>query len=276
MNLDSVIESDSVLISALQKFIRRWEIDAAVSVANQLCRPYSDQRWHRLWRRLNIIATEDIGIAHQGMFLYLSKQEDLIRKTANEEQKIGLTLDTVKTLASAKKSRLTDHAFIYLKTELLNGNGSDFSDVSIWDIIQKEHINEEELLQFVVWVYLKNNTKFNLKECWEALMSCEVSNPEEMISLKQAWDTDDCILFLIHACLLVTRNYPSDPVWERKVTGSIGQVEIPDYAYDKHTAVGRQMGRGMKHFIEVGCLIKNRPKDLVDSYYDRLLLLNWS
>ena len=37
----------------------------------------------------------------------------------------------------------------------------------------------------------------------------------------------------------------------------IKKAQIPDRAYDKHTKKGRMMGRGIKHFLEVGATVKN-------------------
>ncbi|MDP9378745.1 MAG: hypothetical protein M3Q29_01095 [Chloroflexota bacterium] len=33
--------------------------------------------------------------------------------------------------------------------------------------------------------------------------------------------------------------------------------EIPDYALDKHTVRGRKMGRGVEHWLDVGCVLHN-------------------
>lgn len=44
--------------------------------------------------------------------------------------------------------------------------------------------------------------------------------------------------------------------------------EIPDWAYDQHTREGKRMGRGLKHFREVGTQL-NPPQDPVDPYIDK-------
>ena len=40
-----------------------------------------------------------------------------------------------------------------------------------------------------------------------------------------------------------------------------GLVGIPDIAVDKHTARGKQMGRGSEHFIKEGCRLENESPD---------------
>ena len=41
-----------------------------------------------------------------------------------------------------------------------------------------------------------------------------------------------------------------------------GAVELPDYVFDKHTRAGKSMGRGLKHFIEVGAYVSNPHEDI--------------
>lgn len=43
-------------------------------------------------------------------------------------------------------------------------------------------------------------------------------------------------------------------------------LPIPDYALDKHTARGRQMGRGIEHFLQVGAQLENEAVDIEDIY----------
>lgn len=68
-------------------------------------------------------------------------------------------------------------------------------------------------------------------------------------------------LFLIHAMLLLIRSKKSRLVdycvikyWRQHGEKNI---EIPDYAYDKHTFKGKQMQRGLDHFYDEGSLINN-------------------
>ena len=46
--------------------------------------------------------------------------------------------------------------------------------------------------------------------------------------------------------------------------------EIPDHALDMHTVRGRAMGRGKRHFLEVGALVSPELPDRETSYHDRL------
>jgi len=68
-------------------------------------------------------------------------------------------------------------------------------------------------------------------------------------------------LFLAHAVMLLCRARKSRLVdWTViSLWGEHEQKEIPipDYAYDKHTAKGRSMGRGLDHFYQEGTKLSN-------------------
>ncbi len=77
-------------------------------------------------------------------------------------------------------------------------------------------------------------------------------------------------LFLIHAILLLVRARKSRIVDHALMIyyGSHSPRSIPDYALDMHTAVGRNMGRGVEHFFEEGSRLANKA-DLPDEYQER-------
>ena len=82
-----------------------------------------------------------------------------------------------------------------------------------------------------------------------------------------------CILFVIHVCFLITKEYIGSHITEKTIsdTNKIINIDIPDDAYDMHTTEGHLLGRDMKHFIEKGCILTNQIKELNDQYYKLLL-----
>jgi replication-associated recombination protein RarA len=71
-------------------------------------------------------------------------------------------------------------------------------------------------------------------------------------------------LFLVHAVILLARAPKSrivDHALMVMYEGDRARREIPDYALDKHTVRGRQMGRGHDHFFEVGAELANAGLD---------------
>ncbi len=277
--------SDSVLISALQKYIRRCDIDGAITMAYHLCTPYSFQRWHRLWRRLNIIAVEDIGLAHCGVLRYLRSKYSYIeememKKAIDEQFIIDITLRAVATLVSSQKSRLTDHSFIWLKNQFAAGQWTLDDGETIWDVVSNEVVPEDKLLKHIIWNYTHRNGMGRIKDCWDAISYASAAkNPvliEEIDDARKQWENDDCILFIMYAGLLLARGVIGKPLIEREQISSPVEdndnITIPDFAYDMHTTEGRSMGRGFEHFIQVSCVLENEPKgkEFDDPYYHEL------
>ena len=66
-----------------------------------------------------------------------------------------------------------------------------------------------------------------------------------------------------HAILTLCRSPKSREVdefcnWHIIAYNKTGEVlDTPDYALDKHTKRGKALGRGMKHFWEVGSKLEN-------------------
>jgi replication-associated recombination protein RarA len=67
-------------------------------------------------------------------------------------------------------------------------------------------------------------------------------------------------VFLAHAVCLLARAPKSrmlDHALMVMYSGERPSPPIPDYALDKHTRRGSQMGRGLEHFFEVGAKLEN-------------------
>jgi len=93
---------------------------------------------------------------------------------------------------------------------------------------------------------------------------------ENWLESKKAKDEGAMPLFLVHAVLLLARAAKSGVTihaWmvfyagDRQAMG----IEIPDHALDMHTARGRRMGRGKKHFLDEAGRLENET--LPDPYF---------
>jgi replication-associated recombination protein RarA len=77
----------------------------------------------------------------------------------------------------------------------------------------------------------------------------------------------DRYLFVIHAVRYLAsrlKDRSTDEMynWMAHVVEEQGLLpEIPDYALDMHTARGRTMGRGKRHFLEIGALVSPEQPD---------------
>ena len=60
--------------------------------------------------------------------------------------------------------------------------------------------------------------------------------------------------------------------WVRLAADGRGvRPEIPDVAYDMHTRRGRELGRGLEHFLKEGVLVANERPGRDTTYRERLL-----
>ena len=86
-------------------------------------------------------------------------------------------------------------------------------------------------------------------------------------------------LFAIHAVRYLatrTKDRSSDEMynWIQHATAAEGvRPVIPDYALDRHTARGADMGRGRKHFYEEAARVVPELEDRETTYRQRLLTM---
>jgi replication-associated recombination protein RarA len=60
--------------------------------------------------------------------------------------------------------------------------------------------------------------------------------------------------------------------WVKLAVDSRGtRPDIPDVAYDMHTRRGREMGRGLEHFLKEGAIVANERPGRDTSYREQLL-----
>jgi replication-associated recombination protein RarA len=150
--------------------------------------------------------------------------------------------------------------------------GYDFHEVL--SALQKE-IRRCKEYEAVYWAVELES--FNSKVLWNRLRviaseDIGIANPvapliidvlEKQYNDAKERDNDSYRLFLVHAVLFLARSPKSRMVDDLLITvyGNIRfkneKLEIPYYALDMHTARGKMMGRGFKHFIEEGSKIAN-------------------
>jgi replication-associated recombination protein RarA len=91
------------LVSVLQKEIRRGNVDNAVLAAYEMLTTSPEVAEH-LWRRLKLIAVEDIGMAEPLAPVLMNSLHENYRATIGGEQTM-MAVHAVRFLASAKKDR---------------------------------------------------------------------------------------------------------------------------------------------------------------------------
>jgi hypothetical protein len=87
----------------------------------------------------------------------------------------------------------------------------------------------------------------------------------------------DRFLFVLHAVRLLATS-TKDRTTDELANVVRGQVdrgerlpEVPDVALDMHTARGRELGRGLTHFLREGALVENELPGRDQTYREQLL-----
>ena len=101
------------------------------------------------------------------------------------------------------------------------------------------------------------------------------------VSLAGSGDRDRSVgerrLFAVHAVRYLCgcrKDRSSDEMvnWVIQTVGSGSTLPvIPDYALDMHTAAGQAMGRGRRHFFEVGAQLHPEAADRDLTYRNRIM-----
>lgn len=160
------------------------------------------------------------------------------------------------------------------KFELKTSKGYCFFEAS--SALQKSirRGNEENAMYFAVELFNSNFGEYVWKRlkimCSEDIGLAEPNMPANIQALYemyqyQAKKKDEKHaperLFLTHAVLMLCRAKKSRLIdwtllhyWEKHPTYNL---PVPDYAYDKHNAKGRMMGRGLSHFYNEGSHLDN-------------------
>ena len=92
------------LVSVLQKEIRRGNVDNAVLAAYEMLTTSPEVAEH-LWRRLKLIAVEDIGMGEPLAPVLLSSLHENYRAAATGGEQAMMAVHAVRFLATAKKDR---------------------------------------------------------------------------------------------------------------------------------------------------------------------------
>lgn len=120
--------------SALQKSIRRGLEEDALYWAAEFCKA----RPNNLWKRLRVIASEDVGIASPSAALTVrALYENWLKK--GEDEGLLYVTHAVLVLVHAKKSRLVDHATIAAFAPKENGHKSLLARREVPDYAVDKH-----------------------------------------------------------------------------------------------------------------------------------------
>lgn len=256
----SYFRTDEV-ISSFQKAIRRGYKEEAIQWALEA---YWTGSWNQsnIWNRVLVVSVEDVGLANP---------QAIIKAYQLRKENRPLSLVTaVSLLAESPKSRVNDWACCFLnkcKIDLKAEQAKDKDPEVLYYISSLVHSEEKITGKYKCAQYY----------IWEAFRTVMSNSPyyqtlEELgLSSNWRWQDKTFLIYIHLAHLWINDCLPTkiENIEENKSLEYLiegyrkreGLVGVPDYALDKHTGKGRNMDRGMKHFIEEGSKINNEDKD---------------
>jgi len=267
-------------ISAFQKSVR-W---SQVAEARYFARELMDMGLPgAVLNRLILISAEDVGLGDPTLFMYergcydvferLVKEYGIKRREAVEYPEVCEVVDEAVIAAAASyKSRLLPMLsfatlFDIYKNETFSLSLSEYLDLFLKAV---ENRDEKQGLYYayVTGIFLNSKDRILKMIKRESLRR----NAFFINIWVEEYRRYNELLVLAGSVVLLFRdlNY-----FHGEYLGAISQnigfpiktAKIPDRAYDKHTAVGKKMGRGFRHFFEEGASLKNErfPNDWEDA-----------
>lgn len=282
-----------VMRSALQKFIRRGMLFESKLIVSELD---MTGLGNSVFTTMKVISAEDIGLANLNVIEIVNdyhnewkdilKDDDVKQSESYTSERAKRTLmKCVTCMVKSKKSRLVDNVAHFLNMyDIEDGDNKSL----IKQIIKlKKSINNDKydkekeikLLRLVDSVYVNSELKILepykskrdvMKHLFEVLYVNETSDVIESCF----YETKNNRLLILFNALLITRPHIytklkiSRDEYSTDVYDYDEDFDIPDFVFDKHTSEGKRKGRGIKHFYDIGALIKDENEDVLNEYYD--------
>ena len=266
-----------VLLSAFQKYIRRCD-PMTLYWAKELY--LMDP--NLVWQKLEVIGSEDIGIACPNIQTYIFNQKQLHDSKNDIPFRRFVLLNTINYLINQNKSRICDnvnHAYFKNNLPIINEEKNQLlncftlsldGQVKLGALIPSftKSINERDLdssLKYAAHLFKMENERYLIN----VLREPRNEHTTVLINLFNKYNslnrnrTD--VLFLVHLILYRTMDLNSINIVEvndltmdhvNKIFKDDAPLEFDDYVFDKHTNQGVKMGRGFKHFYEEGAVLK--------------------
>lgn len=280
--------------SALQKYIRRGEGNKALRIASELDLfrwvEGADGLVTNFYNRLRVIMLEDIGMADA--YLLLEVAPKLERWRTGEKELSRDLLEVVWSMCLTNHTRSYSHLragtkFWNLKTEekKFGLTSNETLEVQSWASALDDAIHREDLGQAWFWtnkilgVKLKgryktdkarsNRSGFLVFEILEN--ACKTDIEKQTIDVCRRWYTTLkvkeqflCVLHAMTICVLRRNSlltqrkrieYEGDILENYDFSLLNNRQDFEDYVLDKHTAIGRQLGRNQIDFAVEGAYV---------------------
>lgn len=283
--------SHDEVISAFQKCCRRGLTEEAIQWALEAYWTNKPSRTN-IWNRALTVALEDVGPASPTLVLDIYHLRNIVEGGGPVQDARSIALAT-KLLSTSLKSRVNDWAVCINKnTDFSKEDPEKCKEALIQSLRRKDCLKSAFYIDALTFTENKIRGQRYKNAAWYIWQSFEtvfgqwnvqlVSTLKELaMSVNWRWKKGSTRLIYYHLLHLYCFDVEV-PVWTppNKLDDSLdpliqryhrheGLVGIHDEYVDKHTLLGRSMGRGWDFFISCGCLLDNEDeywKDLSDQY----------
>jgi hypothetical protein len=250
LDIEPLVADQWVMVSLLQKSIRRGDVETAQRAAFTLL----GQKGSAIWRRFMVIAFEDVGAAApDAVGMTVAASTDLgLRKTSGGDLHVAVQLARI--LAEAPKSRSAEHLITsaqhhpsLTKARMVIGAGS-FTDhldaVMDGEVSLAERAIAVWCAFGISWAEMKS-ARGDLPELLKTFRRLRV--PDELVNATgiAAQKTREPITLMVPLIWLASRSGEGSTIIKSEVPPSKVIDGVPMYALDKHTRLGRE---AIRHF----------------------------
>jgi hypothetical protein len=245
LDIEPLVADQWVRISLLQKSIRRGEVETAHRAAFTLFA----QKGFAIWRRLMVIAFEDVGAASPdavAMTVAASTDPSWRKKNGGD---LHIAVQLARILAEASKSRSAEHLITsaqhhpsLAKARMLRGTTS-VTDQLAAVMNQTAPLTERAIAVWcasgIGWVAEKR-AKADLPALLDTFRSLGV--PDELVTATgiAAQKTREPIILMVPLVWLAANRRSHPTITESEVPVAKIVDGVPMYSLDKHTRLGRE------------------------------------
>lgn len=186
------------------------------------------------------------------------------------------TMRAVQLMLKSGEAKRSENVSLDMRNpEALTPNGHFRADVTSWLQKSIRRGNEDDALYAAAELDLYGAPEHVWHRlfviCSEDIGLAESGLLTDIEVLHRKWQqfrgNPEARLFMIHAVMLLCRGRKSRLVLHGTNWAYLDRTrrEIPDYAFDMHSATGKKLGRGIDHFLEEGAHLENKA-DIPDRF----------
>ncbi len=245
LDVDALVADRWVVVSLLQKAIRRGEVETAQRAALTLL----GQKGSAIWRRFMVIAFEDVGAASPDTIAMTvaASTDPSWRKTSGGDQHVAVQLARI--LAEAPKSRSAEHLITsaqhhpsLAKARMVIGARTLTDHL---DVLRNGEVSLEERAIAVwctfgiSWAEMKA-ARSDLQALLKTFRRLGV--PDELVTATgiAALKTREPITLMVPLIWLAAKEHGDSTITKPEIPPSKVVDGVPMYALDKHTRLGRE------------------------------------